>query len=219
LRVLGLDPSLTNYGWALHDTSHPEGDERRCVDRGRFQTSAKMLFVLRYTSMRESLRRILDETQPDKVGLESPVFNDLFSEGMYGLFLFTLEALWDSRIDVVLWSPLQVKAHARESLLRPSKWKMDKTDMVQAAKKDAGGKVWNHNEADAYLVGRLGARFWQYLSGEIHGEDLTPVEAKYFAEVHEYTRGKKAGQVAKRGVIYREDDRFFQWSQHGTTEG
>jgi len=34
--VLGLDPSLTNYGWAVHDTDAPVGTPERCVARGRF---------------------------------------------------------------------------------------------------------------------------------------------------------------------------------------
>ena len=212
MRVLGVDPSLTAYGWAIHDTSYPVGDPRRCPARGRFQTPAKQLFVTRYMDMRESLRALIREHHPDRMGLEYPIFSSLYSEGMYGLFLYTCEALHAEKQDVVFWSPMQSKAHARESLKRPPKWVMAKADMVEAAKADAAGGAWNHNEADAYLAARLAGRFWLLLGGYITQADLTPVEMKYFTEIHKFTKGKKAGQEVKRGVLYREDERFFRWS-------
>lgn len=212
MRVLGLDPSLTNFGWAIHDTSATGVD--RCPRRGRFRTSAKTLYVARYIELRESLRELIREEKPDKIGIEFPIFNDLFSEGLYGLFLFCSETLYTERQDVVFWSPMQVKAHARESLGRPKGWVMMKPDMVEAAKADLGGKsTMNHNEADAYLNARLSARFWLFHTGALAEEDLTPVECKYFLEVKRFTRGKKAGKEVKKGVVYREDERFFRWSE------
>ena len=151
-----MDPSLTNFGWAIHNTNAPVGDASRCLGRGRFRTPAKMEFIDRYVHMRESLRALINEHQPDKVGLEFPVFGNLWSEGMYGLFLFTIEALKKEKCDVVFWSPLQVKAHARDTIDRPKGWKMDKVDMCEAAKVDAAGGRWNHNEADAYPCGGFG---------------------------------------------------------------
>ena len=216
MRVLGLDPSLTNYGWAVHDTSGGSlsGDPPRCVARGRFQTGSKELFVARYMQLRERLADLIRDQRPDRVGIEFPVFDNLFSEGMYGLFLFSCEALLTANVNVVFWSPLQVKAHARESLGRPKGWVMMKPDMVEAAKADTGTKgVWNHNEADAYLVGRLSGRFWNYYEGGIPETELTPTERKYFTEVKTYTRGKRAGETVRRGVVYREDERFFNWAE------
>lgn len=216
MRVLGLDPSLTNFGWAVIDTSVPVGDRARCENRGRFQTSARTLFIDRYCDLREMLRQLLHEERPDRVGIEYPIFNDLWSEGMYGLFLYSCEALREEKQDVVFWSPPQVKAHARESLGRPKidgkQWRMDKPDMIDAAKEDAGGGRWNHNEADAYLVARLAAKFWSLLDGELRERDLTPLERRYFLEIKRYIRGKKAGRVDLKGVMYREDERFFLWS-------
>lgn len=211
--VLGLDPSLTNYGWALHETAAPVGAPSRCVARGRFRTPSKMEFIERYKAQRESLRDVVREYRPDKVGIEFPVFDNLWSEGMYGLFLYSCEALRAECQDVVFWSPLQAKAHARDSLDRPPGWKMDKVDMVEAAKLDAGGGQWNHNEADAYLVAVLSGRFWSLHEGLIGEDDLTPTEKRYFMAVRTFTRGRKAGRTVKKGVIYRESDRFFMWSR------
>ena len=213
MKVLGFDPSLTNFGWAIHDDSEPIGSASRCVSRGRIQTPSSMEFVERYITIRENLRSLINEHQVRLVGIEYPIMDAMFSEGMYGLFLYSCEALKTERCDVVFWSPLQVKAHARESLARPKGWVMDKKDMVDASVKDAGGSKWNHNEADAYLVARLSARFWRLNSLELLEGGLSTVEAKYFTEVKKFMRGKNAGKEVQRGVIYREDERFFLWSQ------
>jgi len=209
--ILGLDPSLSAFGWAVHDTDGV--GEGRCPGRGRFATAAKMTFVDRYVFMRESLRELLKNVRPDKVGIESPIFHNMFSEGMYGLFLYSNEALRIEQKDVVYFAPEQGKAHARESLRRPKGWKMLKGDMVAAAKADTTIGRWNHNEADAYLIGRLAARFWDFFEGRILEADLTPVEKHQFLLIHTYQKGKKAGQVVKKGLMYREEDRFFLWSK------
>ena len=157
--------------------------------------------------MRESLRALIQEHKPDRVGIEFPVFDNLWSEGMYGLFLYSCEALRAECMDVVFWSPLQAKAHARDTLDRPKGWKMD-----------AAGGRWNHNEADAYLVGVLSGRFWEFYDGTLEEGGLTPTESRYFTKVHTFVRGKKAGKTIKKGVIYRESDRFFTWSRLRTEE-
>ena len=213
MRVLGLDPSLTNFGWAIIDTDIPQGQKGRLEDKGLWKTPAKMEFIARYMSQRDSLISLIKEKKPDFVGIEYPVFNNLFSEGMYGLFLYTCEALKETKSDVVFWSPLQVKAHARLLIDRPKGWKMDKKDMCEAAKVDTGVGRINHNEADAYHVGRLASKFWQLYSEEITEADLNPVEKKYFLKVHTFQRGKKAGKTVKSGVMHRESERFFLWSR------
>jgi len=212
MKVLGLDPSLTNFGWAIEDTeAEPLG---RCLARGRFQTSSKTLYISRYRDLRERLRGLIREHDPDKVSVEYPVFNDLWSEGMYGLFLFTSEAILLEKKDVVFFSPGQLKAHARHFLDRPKGWKMMKPDMVEAAKEHAGGKGrWNHNEADGYWAAVAGGRFWHLLEGLITMDDLTPAETQQFTKIHTFLRGKKAGKTVKSGILYREDERFFRWSE------
>jgi hypothetical protein len=214
MKILGFDPSLTNFGWAVFDTDVPSGQPTRCVDRGRFQTSSRTLFVDRYIEMRDNVCGLIRRQDIRTIGLEYPVFKDLYSEGMYGLFLYTCEALKAEKADVVFFSPGQIKAHARDFLQRPKGWKMEKPDMVEAAKEDCGGKGrWNHNEADAYWVARVASRFWLLLNGSITRQDLTPLESKQFAEIHTFQRGAKAGTSVERGILYREDERFFRWSK------
>jgi len=219
MRLLGFDPSFSNFGWALYNTELSETNQ--CVVGGRFQTSSKMLFIDRYTEMRSNVRNLIQKLQVKRLGVEYPVFKDLYSEGMYGLFLFTCEALRLEKVDVVFFSPLQVKMHARDFLGRPPGWKMSKPDMVEAAKK-AEGVVLNHNVADAYWIARTAARFWMFHDGDLKLEDLNPTERKQFLDVHQIVKGKRAGQTDVKGILFREDERFFRWSgdnDNGTEKG
>ena len=214
--ILGLDPSLRNFGWVLIE------DDGTYLDKGMMSTSAKEVFIERYISLRDGLREIVQkvrEDYPDKtlrVGIESPIFNDLYSEGMYGLFLYSNEALMLEKVDTVYLSPNQVKAHASAFLARPKGWKMQKADMVDAVKsatQGQGAKSWNHHQADAYWVGRTAGRFWQLIEGEISTSDLSDLEKKHFTDYEKYVKGKKAGKVKRKGITYKENDRYFRWSE------
>ena len=203
--TLGFDPSLTNFGWAFYGGP---------LKGGRFQTSAKTLFVDRYVDLREQVRHIVRQNNVVRVGVEYPIFGESYSPGLYGLFLYTCEALRQEKCDVVFFSPGQGKAQAREILGRPTGWKMMKPDMVEAAKKDSGFRgALNHNVADAYFIAKTAARFWALQDGVLSAADLTPLEERQFNLVHRYTRGKHAGKVVQKGISFREGERFFQWSR------
>lgn len=212
MRVLGLDPSLTNYGWALHDTQ-ATGRER-CVDRGRFQTGPRDFAdeVGRYRYLRECLREKVQELKPDAMGVEHPVFNEDYSEGMYALFMFSLDAVKECAQDIVFFAPPQVKKFAKDLLGRPKGWAMGKSDMVDAAREDTGGGRWDHNEADAYLVAAFAGRFWNFYTGDLIEDDLTKYETKTFTQIRTITKGKRAGRTEIKGILHREGDRFFLWS-------
>lgn len=214
--ILGLDPSLRAFGWVLMT------DNAEFLDKGMMGTDSDMIFVERYISLREGLRNIIQscrEKYPDetlRVGIESPIFNDLYSEGMYGLFLYSNEALKSEGVDTVFLTPNQVKAHAQVALGRPKGWKMQKADMVEAAKKATdgqGAKAWNHHQADAYWVGYTASRFWKLVNEEIDISELSELEVKHFTSLEKYVQGKKAGRIKRMGITYKEDDRFFRWSE------
>jgi hypothetical protein len=222
--VLGMDPSLTNFGWVIYDT---DKEPEHCVKRGRFQTKSKDLFVLRYMQMRDSVEALIRDNNIVRVGIEHPIFNDLWSEGMYGLFLYTCEALWNSGVSVVFFSPGQIKAHARQQQvpktlpdntvvlkpIRAGNWKMEKQDMVEAAFFSEGqnGKRMNHNEADAYWIAKTSSRFWMLHDGLLTIKDLNDVERKQFVGVQVYQRGKNKGKIEAKGILHREDEKFFCW--------
>src|SRR6185436_17292927 len=183
--TLGLDPSLTGFGWCVHD-SEAVGSAR-IVAKGVFSTSPKTLWVKRYVDQREHVQELLDRyLLIQAVGIESPPFGELWSEGLYGLFLMVNEAIWSRRKDVVFFDHGTVKMLVKEDP-KARKGKMFKSDMVDAAKLDAGLKGnLNHNIADAYHIARYAARFWQLFDGTITAEDLTPSERQAFLKIHTF---------------------------------
>ncbi len=209
--ILGLDPSLRAFGWTLID------ENLSIVDKGLFSTEADVIFVDRYIYLREQLRTLIqsckEKTDHLQVGIESPIFNDLYSEGMYGLFLYSNEALKLEKMDVVFLTPNQVKAHAHEFLGRPKGWKMQKADMVEACKKaNPHVKSINHHQSDAYWVGRIASRFWDAMDGRVEIDALSDLEKKHFTDVDLYIKGAKEGRVKRQGISHKEDDRWFRWS-------
>lgn len=215
--ILGLDPSLRNFGWTLIR------DDGSYLDKGTMKTGTDMMFLQRFIYLRDSLSDLVAQLKEQyekeegtlRVGIESPIFNDLFSEGMYGLFLYSNEALMGQKVDTVYLSPNQVKAHALSFMGRPKGWKMGKSDMVEAAKRATegqGAKRWNNHQADAFWVARASARFWLLIEGSISEEDLSDLEVKHFSSLDRYVRGKKAGKIKRMGLVHKEDDRFFRWS-------
>jgi Holliday junction resolvasome RuvABC endonuclease subunit len=208
--ALGLDPSLTGFGWCVHD-SDAEGI-KRVIAKGVFKTTSKQIFVERYIQLRKSVCALLATyPQIQIVGVESPPFGEQYSEGLYALFLYVNEAVYLHRRDVVYFDPATVKMLVK---LNPKlvKGPMGKGDMIRLAREDTSVKKWNHNEADAYHVARFAARFFEFLAEEIEYEDLTPAEQQSFARQHTFVRGKKKGQTERKGLIFREKDRFFQFS-------
>ena len=209
--TLGLDPSLRGFGWCIHDSA-AEGRDR-VVARGRWATSPRAIFVTRYMELREKVGEVIDQYPAiEAVGVESPPFGETFTAGLYGLFLMINEAIYLRRKDVVYFDPVTVKMLVKEDP-KIRKGKMFKSDMVEAAKVDAGGGRWNADEADAYHVARYSARFWQVVNGELEDEDLTPSEHQAFVKIHTFVRGKRKGQTVRKGAVFKENQRWYRFSQ------
>lgn len=208
--TLGLDPSMTGFGWVVHDSNATGAS--RVIDRGRWSTSSKTIWVERYVLMRQRLKDLLDaHPEIETVGVESPPYGHLWSEGLYALFLMVNEALWSRRKDVVYFDPVTLKMLVK---VDPSvrKGKMFKSDMKDAAKEDTGIAKWNADEADAYHAAVYGARFWMLFEGDLQKSDLTPSEVRAFLRIHTFARGKKAGITVKSGALFKENRRFFRFS-------
>jgi Holliday junction resolvasome RuvABC endonuclease subunit len=208
---LGLDPSLTGFGWCIHDAN--ASGKKRVVDKGRFASPASDVFVSRYIGLRECVENLLDDwPEIQIVGVESPPFGELWSEGLYGLFLYVNEAIYTRRKDVVYFDPLTVKLLAKED---PTvrRGMMFKADMVAMAKADTGISRWNGDEADAYHISRFAARFWLLLTGRIDKDVLLPSEQHVFFNEKTFSKGKHAGETHQRGTLFREGERFYRFSQ------
>lgn len=208
---LGLDPSLTGFGWCVH-RSDVVG-RKRVIAKGQISTSAKQVFVWRYMYLREALLQILDAyPEVECVGVESPPFGDGWRAELHSLFVYVNEAMFLRRKDVVFFDPARVKLFAKmDSSVR--RGRMDKTDIVDAARAETKIKRWNNNEADAYIIARSAARFWEFLNGTLPEDELVPSEIPSFTRAHTITKGPRKGKVVKSGLIFKEGDRFHRFSQ------
>lgn len=208
---LGVDPSLTGFGWCVHDST--KVGPARVVEKGTFKTSSKVVFVERYMSLRDHLLGVFDKyPQIEGVGVESPIFGESWSPGAYALFVMLNEAIYLRRKDVVYFDPGTVKLLAKmDNTVR--RGKMHKSDMVDIARADTGIKGrFNNNEADAYHVAKFAAHFWELDRGVITQENLTPSELHTFLRIETYKRGPRAGQTAKLGALFKENNRFHRFS-------
>ena len=209
-RSCGLDPSLSNFGWCALDA------EGRVVDRGRFQSNPKDLFMARYRWLRGEVLNLVRRLGDVRVGLESPVFGGTYSEGLYALFVQVMEVLWLSSTDVVLFSPSTLKAYVRDliesdGLGVPAL--VDKPEMISEARRLTGEPRWTSDEADAYHAARAASRFWAVLEGRLPEASLLPREQRSFLGIRRAGRGPLKGLVVERaGLAFREGDRFFRFS-------
>ena len=214
--TLGVDPSLTGCGWCIHNGS--VSGEARVIAKGTFSTPASRVVYWRYQYMREAIGSVLDAyPEVEAVGVESVAFGANYSEGLYGLFLYVNEAIMVRRKDVVYFDPLRVKLLAKMDP-KVRKGTMDKGDMVDAAKQDTDIKRWNHNEADAYLIARSTARFWDLYHGRIGEDELTPSEHQVFCDTHTYQKGLRKGTTVKKGILFKPGDRYYLFSDLGPDE-
>lgn len=205
--VLGLDPSLTGYGWCLIDTE--KKGVAQVLDYGVFKTTAKTYMPRRYRNIADSLDAVIQNCgyEIDWVGIEHPPYNASYSLGLYALYMYTWEILMDHRLGFVYFLPTQLKAYVRSVL--GDRGKMFKSDMKDAMKMlldDEWEGRLNHNVADAYLVGYHAGRFKMLVDGSLTEADLTEKEAESWVKT---IKRRKTGKIEKVGTLFQEDDKWF----------
>ena len=206
MRVLGLDPSLTNLGFVILENG-------ALIHKGRLQTAKEQgLNVERYLLQANGVADLILKYNIKYVATESPIFQDFNSEVLYGLQSFLHLIYWALGMKVLIISPLRVKSYA----LPGFKGKIFKADMVSAAKLDLGIGVkckLSNDEADAFFIAKLGYRWWSFYEGRIKESDLTEKEHHIFLEQHTYTKGKKKGKTEKKGVMFRENELYYVYDK------
>ena len=212
MKTLGLDPSLSAYGWAIHDDEQT-GLKRRLAS-GHEGTLSTTVPVVRFMHMRALVASLLDRYQVDVVGIESPAYQGgPFQRIHFGLMMYSLEAIFERRLDCVLYDPSTLKLLAKKD---PAKRKgtMSKLDMQRAVQIDTMDiSVIDNNEADAYMVAKFAARFTGLRLGTLDPTDLDPSERQVFLERSRRVKTMR-GVVSKRVAhTFRENSRYFNFSQ------
>ena len=208
MRSLGLDPSLTGFGWAIHDSGAQPN--RRRVASGHEETLPEHVPVARFMHFRSLVQDVLRRFEVDVVGIESPAYGGgPFSETHFGLMMFSLEAIFEARKDCVMFDPTTVK------LLTTGKSNAGKFEMQKAVQIDTmDPSSIDGNEADAYCVARFSARFMELVRGSIQADELSKQERHVFLDRKKRRKDASGGTSTVRSAhLFRENRRFFAFSK------
>lgn len=207
----GIDPSLTAFGVAILNTE-AIGLSRR-VHSEHIGTPASVVPTARYSHYRSLVKKILSSYQPSVVGVESPVLDSSsFSYVHYTLMMYALEAIFDARIDCVLFDPSTLKYLTRGN--KSKRGLMTKLDMQRFVQLDTmDSNIIDDNEADAYCLAYFAARFADLFNGKIKPEDLNENEFHTFLGKTKKVKTLKGTKIKKTAHIFRENNRFFQFSK------
>lgn len=207
--MLGLDPSLSKTGFVVLDT---ESDGSGTVDRGLLRTSKEDgILVLRLLKQVAQIEEKLDTYNINFIGMEAPFYDAFSTEQLFALNQFLHMMFLKRGVFVVCFPPQQLK-----KLVFPdvSVKEIGKPEMIDKAKTalDLQGKKLAEDTADAYWAGIFGTRFYKfYIEKTLKESYLGEYESHVFCGKHTFTRGAKKGITELKGIIYRENELFFDF--------
>lgn len=187
--VLGCDLSMTSFGWFLHT-----GKKKNIY--GSFKTKPEDgIDLKRFMIQRDRFVNLINDYKIDHIGIEQPFLMSFNTEKLFALHQFILEICYTRHIKVVYIPPASIKSFVTGDPKAPKNEMIFKTKEVLGFTKE---KI-NDDECDAYWVGAIAKRFWQYYYKEIDESQLT-LEEKYI-----FLRSKSK----KPGIFYKENSSYF----------
>ena len=187
--VLGLDLSITSAGWFIQDG-------KKKLTYGSFKTSPKDgIDIKRLMLQRDRIVNLFNEFKIDHIGIEQPFLRSFNTEKLYALHQFILEICYTRHINVVYITPAQIKTYATGN------GRAEKNEIVFKTKEvlNITKTRINNDECDAYWVGVIAEKFWQYYYKELSEENLTEQQKHIFVK----TKTKRPGLIKKK------NDSFF----------
>jgi Holliday junction resolvasome RuvABC endonuclease subunit len=210
--VAGFDPSLTHFGWVILDEN--KKGKKALLDYGTFRTEpADGLLIQRLLMQKERVRKFLTENDIRLISMEAPFWQNFSTEILFAMNQFLHEVFLDLSSYVVYIQPSSLKKYAIPDM-NPNE--VTKHHMVHQAKTelDKHGSKFSEHLADAYFVGTAGWWFYRWFFLKvIKEEDLPDYLRELFCGKHTYKRGIKKGLTEYKGIIYRENDQFFDYSK------
>lgn len=208
MRALGLDPSLSSFGWCVYDSAAEER-RRRLVASGHEGTLNDIVPVARFMHARSLVENLLRRFNVDVVGIESPAYSaGPFQTTHFGLMMFSMEPVFGSRKDCVLFDPTTLK------VVSTGKADATKSDMQRAVQLDrVSPDLVQADESDAYHVAAKAARFMMLKRGELSPEDLDQHEQRVFLQKSKKARKGSSKPVRRVAHVFRENSRFFEYSR------
>ena len=215
MTILSIDPSLTHCGWVLFDEN--KTGKEAVLETGVHQTKPiEGLFIQRLITQRERFRLMIQEHKIKFVAMEAPHWDNFSTEILYAVHQHLNEAFLDEGIFLLYLQPSTVKKYAYPDM-DPDR--ITKHYMIDAAKKELGlQKKPSEHVADAYFIGKIGLKFHQwYIQHKIKDEELSDRERDLFCGKHTYVKGVKKGVTEYTGIIYRENECFYDYAKQSRT--
>jgi Holliday junction resolvasome RuvABC endonuclease subunit len=214
--IIGIDPSITHCAYVL--LNETKTGKEAFVKSGTFITEhADALFVQRLIMQRERLRHLLTSNNIKFVAMEAPIWGDNSTELLYALHQFFHEVFLELKIYLIYLQPSTVKKYAYPDMDPDN---ISKSHMTHAAKKelDLMNKRFSEHEADAYFVGKIGLKYYQWLFlKKFSDHELSEAEQHLFCGKHTFVKGIKKGITEYTGIIYRENERFYDYTKQMRT--
>lgn len=211
MRALGLDPSLSSFGWCVYDAFAPS-KPLTLVASGHEGTLSDLVPVARFVHARSMVDSLLRRFSVDVVGIESPAFDGgPFSTSHFALMQFAMEPVFERRKDCVLFDPTTLK------LLATGKSNASKSDMQRAVQiRRMSTDLVQSDESDAFHVSCFAAHFLMLWRGQLSPDDLTENEKRVFMQ--RTKPGRKGAPARKVAHVFRQNSRFFEYSRvpHGS---
>lgn len=209
--ILGLDPSIKKAGYCVLDTDAPYDS---FVERGRLRTSGSDgILVQRLLKQQEQIRGIIDKYDIKFVSMEAPYLDGGESEHLFALNQFIHEVYLEKGSYVICFPPQQMKKLACPGQKANE---VHKPQMIAEAKKRyrLAGKILTDDEADAMHAAHLGKLFYNWhFTRKLSDKDLHPDMLHAFSGKHTFTKGLKKGATEYTGLIYRENELFYDFKR------
>jgi Holliday junction resolvasome RuvABC endonuclease subunit len=209
--ILGLDPSIKKAGYCLLDT---DASYDSFVDKGRLKTSGlDGILVQKLILQADRIKALIQDNHVAMIAMEAPYFEGRHAEKLFALNQFIHRTFLETGAFVIAFPPQQMKV-----LACPGKKAQDihKAQMVAEAKRryHLQGKILPDDEADAMHAAHLGKLFYNWhFAKKLTDKDLHPEVFEAFAGKKVYTRGPRKGVTEYSGLIYRENELFFDFKR------
>lgn len=209
--ILGLDPSLKKTGYSVFNLSKSDTEVE---DKGMLKTNTTDgILVLRLIKQTQQVKDLILRYNIKFIGAEAPFFGSFSTEMLFALNQFLHSMYLDMGVYVVYFPPQQLK-----KLVFPDQVVSDihKSHMIDQAKTVLGlhGHRLAEDVADAYWAGYFGKKFYKrFIENTLTDEDLSEYELSVFSGTHTFTRGEKKGITEYSGIIYRENECFYDFKK------
>jgi Holliday junction resolvasome RuvABC endonuclease subunit len=210
--VMGLDPSLKKAGYVILDTDRQ--DDNTTVERGLLKTSPEDgILILRLLKQSAQVQEKIEKYNIKFVGMEAPFFDAFSTEQLFALNQFLHKIFLDKSMHIVCFPPQTLK-----KLVCPDVSVRDthKAQMIHQAKTalNLHGHVLAEDVADAYWAGHFGKRYYKWcVEKSLPEEELGEYEREVFCGKHTYTRGPKKGSTDYKGIVFRENELYFNFEE------